>query len=140
MAWSQFLGLQQTRFPELRSRSLVNSARFDKNRRHGRSFRGDLEFDGHRYLSLAHFHCESGFDTRANPFKAGVPPRSPGVSRAGWQGPPNAISWPLMATEGFPPAQIELCIAPRTYADTFENFESRAFPQGFLNHLETPAP
>ncbi len=28
----------------------------------------------------------------------------------------------------------------RIAAMMFENFESRAFPQGFLNHLETPAP
>jgi hypothetical protein len=33
-----------------------------------------------------------------------------------------------------------LCIAQKAATDAEENFESRAFPQVFLNHLETPAP
>ena len=80
-----------------------------------------------------------------------------------------AISWPRrgrtcrhengrrrftrLATGAQPPARLpigviakiragprRLCIAQEDLADTFENFESRAFPQGFLNHLETAAP
>jgi hypothetical protein len=45
---------------------------------------------------------------------------------------------PMPASRPWPGGN--LCIAQILPADWLENFGFRPFPQGFLNHLETPAP
>jgi hypothetical protein len=49
-------------------------------------------------------------------------------------------AWAIGFREASAGLKAKLCIAQGEPADILENFESRGFPQGFLNHLETPAP
>jgi hypothetical protein len=62
-AWLQLLGVQQTRFPEPRSQTLVNSARFDKTGGYLHSFRSveRFWFDDHRHLSVTQRRLERYF-------------------------------------------------------------------------------
>jgi hypothetical protein len=94
-----------------------------------------LEAGGHR-IYLSHIAASKG-GSHPGLFGEGARPPSrsrPALCAADHRGMVHRLSgsqrWP----------QAKLCIAQGAPADILENFESRAFPQGFLNHLETPAP
>lgn len=141
-AWLQLLGVQQTRFPEPRSQTLVNSARFDKTGGYLHSFRSVEHFGSMiTGICLSHRDAWRGISPGRLRGRTWRPENGPAFYPAGSQGTPRPPApSPSALSEGPCWLKVRLCVAQRTYVDTFENFEPRAFPQGFLNHLETPAP
>jgi hypothetical protein len=95
------------------------------------------------FLQLNHFSVRQRSDLAVTHFlQQTFPFRLPSPRLGSWPAlcvaDHKASASPLPASRSWPGRN--LCVAQILPADRLENFGFRTFPQGFLNHLETPAP